>query len=130
MLSLARDYDLSWEDSMKKFLEYMSFIAEASNIIISQDCFIRESTSRAHPLFLKLVIACFFPLIGIFLISIGWYIIGKCKKDVDYKSNIMVTIIIFIFLCLPPIMSLGFDAFNCKDIFNDETSYLVPDMNV
>ncbi len=42
----------------------------------------------------------------------------------------MVTLIIFVFLVLPPIMSLGFDGFNCKDIFNDGDTYLVPDMNV
>lgn len=39
----------------------------------------------------------------------------------------IVSIIVFIFVSINPITSLVFQLFNCKDIFNDNTEYLVID---
>lgn len=42
----------------------------------------------------------------------------------------IVSIIVFIFVSINPLTSLVFQLFNCKDIFNDGTKYLVIDNSV
>jgi hypothetical protein len=130
ILTLAQAYNLSWEDNLQTFLESISFIAKATDIIISQNCFIRETVKDTHPIFIKVMIACLFPFIGIIILVIFWYIAGCCRKNMNYKNNLLMSVIILIYMCLPPLTSLAFDVFNCKDIFYDGNSYLVEDFGI
>eukprot|EP00347_Sterkiella_histriomuscorum_P008851 403343497 len=130
ILTLAQSYDLSWEDNMKKFLESISFVAKTSELIISQDCFIRDTVDNMHPLFVKMIIATILPLCVIGLIIVVWYIYGKIKRTDSYFNNMIVSITIFIFVAINPITSLTFQLFNCKDIFNDGKEYLVIDNSI
>ena len=93
---------------MKKFLESISFIAKASELIISQDCFIRDTVDNMHPLFVKMIIATILPLCVIGLIIVVWYIYGKIKRTDSYFNNMIVSITILIFVAINPITSLTF----------------------
>lgn len=80
ILTLAQSYDLSWDDNLKKFLEYISFIAKSSEIILSVDCFVRDNGIKTHPVFIKLIIACIFPLIAIAAVFVFWMLWKLVRK--------------------------------------------------
>ena len=45
-------------------------------------------------------------------------------------TNLIKSIIIIIFISLPPITSITFAIYNCVEIFNDGDSYLALDMDI
>lgn len=123
-------YELSWGDNMKIFLETISFIAKSSEIILSIDCFLRDNNITTHPLFIKMVVITLFPLGCILLICIVWGILFTLKKNINAQMNLIVSIIIIIFITLPPITSITMTLFNCVDIFEDSNSYLAIDISI
>lgn len=74
ILTLASSYDLSWSDNMKLFLQYISIIAQSSQILFSVDCFIRDNNINTEPIYFKMIMACLFPAVCIAVVSIFWYI--------------------------------------------------------
>ncbi|CDW85403.1 UNKNOWN [Stylonychia lemnae] len=130
ILTLAQSYDLSWDDNLKKFLEAISFIAKSSEIILSIDCFVRDSGVETHPIFVKMVIACMFPLIAISLTFIFWSIIKLIRRNIQAFTHLITSVIIVIFISLPPVTSITFSIFNCIEIFNDGDTYLALDMSI
>ena len=130
ILTLASDYNLSWQGSLSEFLYVISFLSKADQLIISQDCLIRESVKNLHPLFVKMAIAFFFPFVGIVAIVILWSLARLFKKNLEYKNYIVQSITIFVFVCIPPITTLTFEIFNCQDIFNNGQKYLIVDLDI
>ena len=130
ILTLAQSYDLSWDDNLKKFLESISFIAKSSEIILSVDCFVRDNGIDIHPVFIKMVIACIFPIIAISAALLFWLIWKLIRRNTKVVTNLITSIIIVIFISLPPITSITFAIFNCVEIFNDGDTFLALDMNI
>eukprot|EP00347_Sterkiella_histriomuscorum_P017693 403348360 len=130
ILTLAQSYDLSWDDNLKKFLESISFIAKSSEIILSVDCFVRDNGISIHPVFIKMVIACIFPIIAISAALLFWLIWKLIRRNTKVVTNLITSIIIVIFISLPPITSITFAIFNCVEIFNDGDTFLALDMNI
>ena len=130
ILTLAQSYDLSWDDNLKKFLEAISFIAKSSEILLSIDCFVRDNGIQTHPVFIKMIIACTFPIICMGVVFIFWMLLKLFKPKSEAITNLVKSVIIIIFMSLPPITSITFAIYNCVDIFNDGDSYLALDMDI
>jgi hypothetical protein len=127
---LASSYDLSWDDNLKKFLEAISFIAKSSEIILSIDCFVRDNGINVHPIFIKMIVGCIFPMLCIGVAFIFWGIWRMFRRHSNAWTNLITSVIIIIFICLPSITSLTFSIYNCIEIFNDGDTYLAVDMNI
>lgn len=130
ILTLAQSYDLSWDDNLKKFLEATSFIAKSSEIILSIDCFVRDNGIATHPIFVKMIIACLFPIICIAVVLLFWMVIKLFRPRSQAMTNLITSIIIVIFISLPPITSITFAIYNCSEIFNDGDTFLALDMDI
>lgn len=127
---MAQSYDLSWDDNLKKFLEAISFIAKSSEIILSIDCFVRDNGIETHPIFIKMIIACMFPLICIVAAILFWSIVRVFRRNSEAMTKLVTSIIIIIFIALPTITSITFSIYNCIEIFNDGDTYLAIDMDI
>lgn len=130
ILTLAQSYDLAWDDNLKKFLEAISFIAKSGEIILSIDCFVRDNGIVTHPAFIKMVVACVFPIIAISAAFLFWLIVKFFRRSSNAVTNLITSIIIVVFISLPPITSITFAIFNCIEIFNDGDTFLALDMNI
>jgi hypothetical protein len=130
ILTLASSYDLSWDDNLKKFLEAISFIAKSSEIILSIDCFVRDNGITTHPVFVKMIIACLFPLICIVCTMIFWLLVRIFVRNQKALTHLITSVIIVIFISLPTITSITFSIYNCIEIFNDGDTYLAIDMDI
>ena len=130
ILTLASSYDLSWNDNMKKFLEAISFIATSSEIILSTDCFVKDNNIGIAPHYIKMILACMFPLICIAVVSLFWGIVHLVRKNAKALTKLVTSIIILIFITLPPITTITFAIYNCIDIFGNGESYLALDMSL
>eukprot|EP00347_Sterkiella_histriomuscorum_P008676 403344182 len=130
ILTLSQSYDLSWETNLKSLLEYISMIAQASEIVVSQDCFIRDSNISIHPQYIKLIAAIILPLVAILIFALFWFMWSKWKGGVNFKNNLIVSTIILIFLAMPSITSHSFSILNCQDIFNDGDRYMNSDLSI
>lgn len=130
ILTLTQSFNLSWDDNLKQFLQAISFIAESSSIILSVDCFIRNKGVSMHPAFAKLIVACVFPLAMIIGIIVVWLLFKLCCKKWQIKRNIIISIIVLIFIALPPISTITMSIYNCVDIFADGNSFLAVDMSI
>ena len=129
ILTLASSYDLSWNDNMKKFLEAISFISQASQIILSVDCFIRDN-GLTEPHYIKMVLACMFPLICIVAVTLFWGVVHLLKRSYNAVTKLVSSIIILIFMTLPTITTITFAIYNCIDIFSNGNTYLALDMRL
>lgn len=130
ILTLAQSYDLSWEYSLKQFLQYISIIAQASEFVVSQDCFYRDTSSAIHPQYLKMILAFALPVILIVAFTIFWLCWSRCRGGLAFRSNLTVSVIVMVFMAMPSITSISFAVLNCKDIFNDGDKYLIADMSI
>jgi hypothetical protein len=117
---------------MLKFLEAISIIAKAQDIILSVDCFLKDNGIETNPVFAKIVIIQFLPVLGILLACIFWMSVCCCcgKKYPGAPIKLVTSIIILIFVALPPITTITFSIYNCIAIFNNQDSYLAIDMGV
>jgi hypothetical protein len=82
------------------------------------------------PLYVKILISCFFPLVCIMVIGLFWFILSRFKESIRAVDNFIVSIIVLIFVCLPPITNITFAMFSCLEIFQDGDSYLALDLDV
>eukprot|EP00347_Sterkiella_histriomuscorum_P014519 403360570 len=130
ILTLAQSFDLSWDDNLKQFLEVISFIGKSNEIILSIDCFVRDNGLSTHPAFIKMVIACVFPIIAIAVTFVFWTLWKLIRSASNFVTNLVTSLIIIIFICLPSITSITFAIFNCVEIFNDGESFLALDMSI
>ncbi|CDW86291.1 UNKNOWN [Stylonychia lemnae] len=94
-------YSRNDPNSCAKCLDFtvnsLRIVAQASDQVISQDCFIRDTVADVHPLYVKIILACLFPLGCIILISLLWYMVGKLAKLKNYFNNMIVSLIVLIF---------------------------------
>ena len=97
---------------MKTFLEAVSFVAKSSEMVISQDCFIRETTT-IEPIYVKMMLCCFIPLMGILIFAIFWLAAKAVKRSINFVNNFIVSVIVLIFVLMPAVTTVAFSIFNC-----------------
>lgn len=130
ILTLASSYDLSWSDNMKTFLQWISIIAQSSQILFSVDCFIRDNGIDTEPQYFKMVLAIIFPAICIILITAFWVIVGYFRKNTQTATRLIMSITILIFMTLPAVTTITFAIYNCVDVFSDGNTYLALDVSL
>jgi hypothetical protein len=129
ILTLASSYDLNWQDTLKKFLEYVSIISKSSETLLSIDCFVRDNGHDMYPLYVKVIICSILPVFLALASVIFWGIVNTLFK-VDMKRSMAITIIVLLFVSLPPITSVTFTLLNCTNAFDDGSHYLSMDVDI
>lgn len=99
-------------------------------MILSIDCFVRDNGIETHPIFIKMIIACVFPIICIAAACVFWAIYRLIKRNGEALTHLITSIIIIIFIALPTITSITFSIYNCIEIFNDGDTFLAVDMDI
>jgi len=99
-------------------------------MILSVDCFVRDNGITTNPAFIKMILACMFPLICIGTSLVFWIIFKIFSRNTNAITNLIKSIIIIIFISLPTITTITFAIYNCVNIFNNGSTYLALDMSI
>lgn len=129
ILTLASSYELNWQDTLKKFLEYVAIISRSSEALLSVDCFVRDNGYDTYPLYIKVVICALLPVLLTVVSCLFWGLMNALFK-VDLKRSLAITIIVLLFVSLPPITSTTFTLLNCTEAFGDGDMYLAVDVSI
>ena len=101
-LTLTQDCNLSWQSNLSEFLYVISFLSKEDQLINSQDLFIHETVKHLHPFFVKMAITLF----SLHQDPRHRSLARLFRKTLDYKNYMVQSIIVFVFVCLPPITAL------------------------
>lgn len=115
---------------MKQFLQYISIIAQSSQILFSVDCFIKDNNITIEPIYFKMILACLFPLLCIAIVAVFWFIYERFRKNNKNLTKFITSVIILIFMTLPQVTTITFAIYNCIDVFADGRSFLAIDMSL
>ncbi len=77
-----------------------------------------------------MILACAFPFMGIFLVSVFWGVLHYFNKSTQTLNKLTMSIIILVFMTLPAVTSITFAIYNCVDVFSDENTYLALDVSL
>ena len=123
---------MNWPTELEGFFSAVSVIGEASNSILSFDCFINaniSSSERMNPFFMKILISAMLPLMLIIFYALFWAPISyKFNSMYFYKRAVIVSVIVCIFLIHPTLMELAFSMYNCYSLEGE--SYMMKDMRI
>lgn len=129
ILTLASSYELNWQDTLKEFLEVVSIVSRSSEALLSVDCLLRDKGYTMYPLYVKVILCAILPIFLTGISIVFWGIVNTLVK-VDLKRSLAITIIVLLFVSLPPITSITFTLLNCTDAFSDGHHYLSIDVGV
>jgi hypothetical protein len=119
MMTITQSFDLSWGHTFNTFLKGISYFTEGPGIILSVDCFVRDSGYHIEPMYVKLILSCLFPIIGILVAMAAWGLAKLHFKSIFLFENIVISAIVIIYLSVPSIASIVLPLFRCVDYFND-----------
>ena len=142
IISFAASFNLGWPSAVKKVLQSLSFISDASENALSLDCFfdncnltiiiltnllivdLAKNTSFADTptYFIKALLLLLLPAIALVIILSIWGAIGYCKRHdkLTFARNILVSFIVVVFLAHPTLTSTAFSMINCYEIEDGE----------
>jgi len=129
ILTLASSYELNWQDTLKQFLEYVSIISRSSEALLSIDCLLRDNGYTMYPLYVKVIMCAILPVVLMAVAIVFWGVVNTLFK-VELKRSLAITIIVLLFVSLPPITSITFTLLNCTNAFDDGNHYLSIDVGV
>lgn len=129
ILTLASSYELNWQDTLKEFLEYVSIISRSSESLLSIDCLVMGNSLGLYPLSIKVIVCALLPVLLTLTSVLFWGVVNTCRR-IDLKRSLAITIIVLLFVSLPPITSVTFMMLNCTNAFNDGSVYLTIDVGV
>jgi len=119
-------------------MDGLSKIVPTNIDALSVDCFIAlEKGNNKNVFFNKVLVILGEPLAYMIIAYFVWVIIFKSQKksvcgNIDFKSKIILTIIVITYILQPGIIKIMFELFNCKNYGSlaDPKYYLVSDVQV
>ena len=138
ILTLASEFNFNFPQVVGYLLDGVSKIIPTNIDALSVDCFIAlEKGNNKHIFFNKVLVILSEPFAYMFFAYLAWVILFKIKKrtitrNPDFKSKMILTCIVIIYILQPGIIKIMFELFNCKNYgsFDDPKYYLVYDVNV
>eukprot|EP00347_Sterkiella_histriomuscorum_P001991 403369895 len=126
LIMLTASFDFKWPKLILEFFDSSKPVAQASNQIVSFDCFLdnRKSntdSSSTRLFFYKLIMISIIPFICA-IASFGfWYLYWNIKKkSFEYLGKAISTLIILLFLVHPSIVQNMFYNFKCMDVDGEQ----------
>lgn len=122
-ISIIYSLKLKWPFFVYEFLGTFSHVGNASNNMISLDCFVYTYQIVLPSIFLKTVFILILPLFSIMFIMTIFNIIDRFRKNIsniNFLNSFLTIIVIICIFFQPSIIQNLFNYFSCRQINGDK----------
>jgi len=138
ILALTSEFNFNFPQVVGYLLDGVSKIVPTNIDALSVDCFIAlKKGNNQHIFFNKVLVILSEPFAYMLFAYLAWILLFKIRKETifrnpDFKSKMVLTCIVIIYILQPGIIKIMFELFNCKNYGSlaDPKYYLVYDVQV